>query len=383
MAEPSAKTGAAITLTGLAIAAAGIVIVQITPAGGVSAELAWISHLLVYDAGPAVASFGVGWLVSGLHPLRKYYLYSGVAAVYLSFTAFALSTFSNVENLPTAAAILLTLIYSAGPSMLLSAALAGVAVNRRVRKAGIKPSPNPHENILDFFVMIALYIPLLPALGSPLFYLRYLLPVAVTFLVWHTAAPRLALWLLSRRKTEIVLAEPPKAEETTLFNVLSRSYIPMAFGLGVVTTVASVLDLLNISLFRGDPFSATADAAFLAAVATAAGSLYVGPVAWLFEDSGIRLYDRVRRIMRPPSIHSLADEMVEIYTFIFSPIALTFALADGDLALALILLGLTLHLLLTISFTATYLYMTFSAKKHLETMVRSLQARSLARPFLG
>jgi hypothetical protein len=180
-----------------------------------------------------------------------------------------------------------------------------------------------------------------------------------------------------------VLAEPPKAEETTLFNVLSRSYIPMAFGLGVVTTVASVLDLLNVSLFRGDPFSATADAAFLAAVATAAGSLYVGPVAWLFEDSGIRLYDRVRRIMRPPSIHSLADEMVEIYTFIFSPIALTFALADGDLALALILLGLTLHLLLTISFTATYLYMTFSAKKHLETMVRSLQARSLARPFPG
>jgi hypothetical protein len=159
MAEPSAKTGAAITLTGLAIAVAGIVLGQITPAGGVSAELAWISHLLVYDAGPAVASFGVGWLVSGLHPLRKYYLYSGVAAVYLSFTAFALSTFLNVENLPAAAAILLTLIYSAGPSMLLSAALAGVAVNRRVRKAGIKPSPNPHENILDFFVMIALYIP--------------------------------------------------------------------------------------------------------------------------------------------------------------------------------------------------------------------------------
>jgi hypothetical protein len=74
MAEPSAKTGAAITLTGLAIAVAGIVLGQITPAGGVSAELAWISHLLVYDAGPAVASFGVGWLVSGLHPLRTYRL---------------------------------------------------------------------------------------------------------------------------------------------------------------------------------------------------------------------------------------------------------------------------------------------------------------------
>jgi hypothetical protein len=107
--------------------------------------------------------------------IRKYYLYSGVAAVYLSFTAFALSTFLNVENLPAAAAILLTLIYSAGPSMLLSAALAGVAVNRRVRRPA-SSFPNPHENILDFFVMIALYIPLLPALGSPLFYLRYLRP---------------------------------------------------------------------------------------------------------------------------------------------------------------------------------------------------------------
>jgi len=383
MAEPSPKTGAAVTLTGLVMAVAGIILGQTTPPSQVSAELANISYILVYDAGPAVASFGVGWLVSGLRPLRKYYLYSGVAAVYISFTSFTLSILLNFENLPAAASTLLTLTYSAGPSMLLSSALAGVVVNRRVRKAGIKPSPNPHETVLDFFIMVALYIPLLPALGSPLFYLRYLLPAAVTFLVWHTAAPKLALYLLSRRKAEIVLAEPPKAEETTLFNVLSRSYIPMAFGLGVVTTVASVLDLLNISLFRGGPLEATADAAFLAAVATAAGSLYVGPVAWLFEDSGVRLYDRARRIMRQPSIHSLADEMVEIYTFIFSPIALTFALADGDLALALILLGLSLHLLLTISFTATYLYLTFSAKKHLETLIMQLQARNLARPLHG
>ena len=383
MAEPSARTGAAVALSGLIMVAAGILLHHMIPAGEVSTVLPWISQLLVYDTGPAVTSFGVGWLVSGLHPLRKWYLYPGVAAVYISATSLALSIFLNIDNF-SAAAVLLTLTYSVGPSMLLSAAAAAVVVNRRVKKVGIKPSPNPHENILDFAVMIALYIPLLPALNSPLFYLRYLLPVVVTFVVWHLAAPRLAVWLLSRQRgVEVVLAEPPKAEETTLLNVLSRSYVPMAFGLGVVTTVASILDLLNISLFRGDPLAATADAAFIAAAATAAGSLYVGPVAWLFEDSGIRLYDRARRIMRPPSIHSLADEMVEIYTFIFSPIALTFAIADGDLVLALILLGLSLHLLLTISFTATYLYLTFSVNKHLEILVKKLQARNLARPLYG
>ncbi|MCS7133838.1 MAG: hypothetical protein NZ921_03455, partial [Candidatus Caldarchaeum sp.] len=108
---------------------------------------------------------------------------------------------------------------------------------------------------------------------------------------------------------------------------------------------------------------------------------YVGPVAWLFEDLGIRIFDKTRRIMKTPGIHSLADEMVEIYTFIFSPIGLTFAVADGDIFLALILLGLMLHLLFTISMTATYLYIRFSAKTHIRNVLKNLSEKGLAVPY--
>ncbi|MEM4270260.1 MAG: hypothetical protein QW223_09120, partial [Candidatus Caldarchaeum sp.] len=73
----------------------------------------------------------------------------------------------------------------------------------------------------------------------------------------------------------------------------------------------------------------------------------------------------------------LADEMVEIYTFIFSPIGFTFAVADGDLLLAFVLLGLVFHLLLTISMTATYLYLRFSAKSHLHGVLTRLAGKGL------
>ncbi|MEM1950386.1 MAG: hypothetical protein QXY50_08000, partial [Candidatus Caldarchaeum sp.] len=114
--------------------------------------------------------------------------------------------------------------------------------------------------------------------------------------------------------------------------------------------------------------------------AIAAGSLYVGPVLWLFEDLGIRIFDRASRVMKPPGIHSLADEMVEIYTFIFSPIGMTFAVADGDLLLALVLLGLLFHLLITISMTSTYLYLRFSAKRHVNDVLRKLAVKGLLSP---
>ena len=378
MAEPSVNTGVALLVTGVLIAVLGYVLSLLEHG------LLWlvpIEFVFMFDAGPALAAFGLGWIISALHPLRKWYLYSLMLGVIVSAAGFAASG-SIPLNLETSSyqQLMMTITWSVGPSLILSAALASVVISRRVSKAGIVLQRNRHEDEMDVVLILALYLPFITLLNSPNFYLRYVIPVAVTWLVWHLSADKLVTWLLRRQAAAgavLVAAEQPKTEETTIFNVASRSYHPMAFGLGVTTTVASVLDLLGINLFGEDPFSASANAAFISIVAIALGSLYVGPVLWLFEDCGIRVFNPVRKILTEPKIHSLADEMIEIYTFIFSPIGLTFSVADGDLVLAMILLAFIVHLLFTVSMTSTYLYLKFSANKHLWKVVRRLEMEGL------
>ncbi|MDW8084188.1 MAG: hypothetical protein RMI49_03190 [Candidatus Caldarchaeum sp.] len=348
----------------------------------VDRSLLWVLDVFTYDAGPVIASFGIAWLISSLHPMRKWYLYAAVSGVFVSAVSFTISSFFSQGDAISLGLISLT--WGVGPSMILSAVIASVLVNRRVAKAGIVLPPNRHEDELDVMVLVGLYIPLLPLITDVSFYMRYLAPVVITWFIWHLVTPKFAAWLVKRQSgagNELVAAEAYKPIDTTLFNVLSRSYYPMAFGLGVTTTVTSVLDLLGIKLFGGDPLSATANAAFFSVVAIALGSVYVGPVLWIFEDSGIRIYNRIKKTMKEPSIHSLADEMIEIYTFIFSPIGFTFAVADGDLVLAIILLALAFHLLFTISMTTTYLYLKFSANKHLHRFVYTLGRDGVLKPM--
>ncbi|MEM4381771.1 MAG: hypothetical protein QXX19_06030 [Candidatus Caldarchaeum sp.] len=382
MAEPSPKTGAAVLLAGAFSSSAGFLMeygalsVWFTFLSGWFAKLA---NILQFDTGPAAMGFGLGWLVSGMNPMRKWYLYAVAAGLLVSTTSFTATVFLPLD-VYIVSALLLSLTWAVGPALLTSGVLAAIVVNKRVSKHGVKPLPNPHEDRLDIVVLLGLYIPLLPIMTSQAFYLRYLLPAVVAWVLWHFLADRLTVYLLARRargSVQLVAVEPPSPEETTLMNVVSRSYYPMAFGIGVTTTVSSILDLLNIQLFGEDPFAATAGAALASIAAIAAGALYVGPVLWLFEDLGIREFDRAKRVMKPPGIHSLADEMVEIYTFIFSPIGFTFAVADGDLLLAFVLLGLVFHLLLTISMTATYLYLRFSAKSHLHGVLTRLAGKGL------
>lgn len=381
MAEPSSKTGLVIMLCGAILIALGFFLEYVAQVGWLIVLSGWFSSLvytLQFDLGPAVTAFGLGWLVCGLHPMRKWYLYPSSGGLLLSTSAFTASTYWVAPESFIPTATLLSLTWSVGPALMLAGAVSGIIVNRRASKHGVRPPPNPHEDNLDIVVIAALYIPLLPLATTQSFYVRYLLPAIITWLFWHMLADRFTAYLLMRQvrkrgnRVRLVAVEPPSPEETTLMNIVSRSYYPMAFGLGVTTTVSSVLSLLNIQVFGGDPFAATAGAALASIVAIAAGSLYVGPVLWLYEDLGVRVFDSVRRFMTRPAIHSFADEMVEIYTFIFAPIGFTFAVADGDLPLALILLGLTLHLLLTISMTATYLYIRFSAKPHLRAVLERL-----------
>ncbi|MEM4416499.1 MAG: hypothetical protein QXD32_00400 [Nitrososphaerota archaeon] len=381
MAQPSIRTGLAITLAGVALIAIATFLEYAARAGWLILLAGWfpaLLNILQFDLGPAVTSFGVGWAVSGLHPMRKWYLYPAVGGLLLATSSFAASILLRPEPI-LYTAITLSLTWSAGPALLASGVVAGVLVNIRASRHGVKPPPNPHENELDTFVIAALYMPLLPLITDTAFYLRYVVPVILTWLFWHMLADRFTAYLLTRRVRKggghimLVAVEPPSPEETTLMNVVSRSYYPMAFGLGITTTVASVLDLLNIQVFGGDPFSAAAGASVASIAAIAAGSLYVGPVLWLYEDLGVRVFDRAGNVIRRPAIHSFAEEMVEIYTFIFSPIGFTFAVANGDLPLALILLGLVFHLLFTVSITSTYLYIRFSAKKHLEKVLNKLE----------
>ncbi len=382
MAEPSTKTAAALMIVGVALSTTGFALEAAIRSGLLTILSGWIVSLLQilqFDLGPAVIAFGVGWMLSGLHPMRKWYLYPATAGLIVSTSSLTVSNYLLRPESYLHAAVMLSITWAVGPALIAAGVLAALVVNRRVAMTGAILSPNPHEDKLDVLVLVGLYIPLLPLAVSDALYLRYLLPAVITWAGWHFLADRFTVYLLLRNvkrgEIELVAAEPPTPEETTLMNVVSRSYYPMAFGLGVTTTLTSVLDLLNIRLFGGDPFSATAGAALASIAAIAVGSLYVGPVLWLYEDLGVRVFDKVRRVMRPPSIHSLADEMVEIYTFIFAPIGLTFAVADGDLPLALILLGLTIHLLLTISMTATYLYIRFSARRHLHRIIKSLKER--------
>ncbi|MCS6784151.1 MAG: hypothetical protein NZ581_03010 [Candidatus Caldarchaeum sp.] len=387
MAEPSPKTGALLFLAGAVVSTVGFILEHGARSGWFVFVAGWLTHtvtILQFDAGPAVMAFGLGWLVSGLHPLRKWYLYSVTTGLLVSTVSLAIANTSFIAESYITAAITLSLTWAVGPSFITAGVFAAIVVNRHAAKHGFKPSPNPHENSLDVVVLTALYIPLIHLAVTETFYIRYVLPALAAWLFWHLLADRLTVRLLERQvknNVQLVAVEPPSPEETTLMNVVSRSYYPLAFGLGVTTTVSSILDLLNIQLFGGDPFAATAGAALASIIAIAAGSLYVGPVAWLFEDLGIRIFDKTRRIMKTPGIHSLADEMVEIYTFIFSPIGLTFAVADGDILLALILLGLMLHLLFTISMTATYLYIRFSAKTHIRNVLKNLSEKGLAVPY--
>ncbi|MEM3096534.1 MAG: hypothetical protein QXV62_06010 [Nitrososphaerota archaeon] len=391
--EPSSKTGLGIMLVGAILIALGFSLEYAARTGLLMVLATWFSsliYILQFDLGPAVAAFGLGWLISGLHPMRKWYLYPSSGGLILSTSAFTTSILWGTPESFIPTATLLSLTWSVGPALMLAGVVSGIIVNRRASKHGVRPPPNPHEDNLDIAVIAALYIPLLPIASTQSFYVRYLLPAIITWVFWHMLADRFTTYLLMRlvgkggTGVRLMSVETPSPEETTLMNVVSRSYYPMAFGLGVTTTVSSVLDLLNIQLFGGDPFAATAGAALASIVAIAAGSLYVGPVLWLYEDLGVRIFDSVRRVMMRPAIHSLAEEMVEIYTFIFAPISFTFVVADGDLLLALILLGLVFHLLLTISMTATYLYIRFSAKPHLRAVLERLVRKGvLISPHLG
>lgn len=387
VAEPSPRTGATIVFAGILLSVSGYLLQDAALSGLITVVAGWftrLTSLLMFDVGPAVMGFGLGWLLAGLHPMRKWYLYSCVAGLIVSTTAFTATSIVSVDSF-IVSAVLLSLTWAVGPALLLAGVVSAILVNRRAAKHGVKPSPNPHEDILDVVVIVALYIPLIPLMNSEAFYIRYLLPALFTWVFWHVFADRFTVYLLRRQinqKIRLVAAEPPSPEETTLMNVVSRSYYPMAFGIGVTTTITSILDLLNIRIFGGDPFAATAGAAIASIAAIAAGSLYVGPVLWLFEDLGVRIFDTVKRVMKPPAIHSLADEMVEIYTFIFSPIGFTFTVADGDLLLALVLLGLTFHLLITISMTSTYLYLRFSAHQHLHRVLSKLTEKGLLTPYI-
>ncbi|MCS6785365.1 MAG: hypothetical protein NZ581_09270, partial [Candidatus Caldarchaeum sp.] len=202
MAEPSTKTGALFLLGGAVLSAAGFLLGLGVETGSPVFPAGWFLQLLTllqFDVGPAVMAFGIGWIVSGLHPLRKWYLYSVTAGLIVSTISFAASTYLPITQSYLVTAILLSLTWAVGPSLITAGVFAAIVVNRHAAKHGFKVSPNPHENSLDVVVLTALYIPLLPLAATEVFYIRYILPALAAWVFWHLLADRLTTYLLEKQ----------------------------------------------------------------------------------------------------------------------------------------------------------------------------------------
>ena len=232
------------------------------------------------------------------------------------------------------------------------------------------------EEYLLYVVAVGFF---LPFIKEPLALLRLMLSTIGCWIIWHFLSPRIAYYSLAKKirnsggKFEIISGGGIK-EELSFSNVFSRAYYPLAFGLGVSLTLLSIIELtpLSESIFTSEPLLKTAQIALISLLAVTVGSSYVGPVLWLFQDSNIRIKDNVKMTVEEPKIHSLADEVVEIYTFLQAPIGFVIVAAGGDYIYAFALPTILLITILTVALSTTILYIKFSSKRNLIQLIQKL-----------
>lgn len=382
--EPSTKTGAIVFLIGIAVTLTGIILewVQLSMPG-LRAHYLALSTTLYIDIGPGLTAASVAWIVSSINPIKKFYLIP-IAIGIISPTP-TLILGSAIINMGYLGAIIWHLtIFSIPPALITSGVIAGIVVERHRRRDEVPDIKVGFEKHLLYLIAIALF---LIFLREPLALLRLVILALATWILWHFISPRLAFYLLVRKmrkgmgRYELIFHKRT-GEELTLSNAFSKSYYPLAFGLGFSLTLFNIVELFpffEISM-PSDPMAKAVQLVMFSILAVVVGSAYVGPVVWLYRDSGIRIKDNAAMVVEEPKIHSFANNLVEVYGFIQAPISFTIAVTGGDYLYAIALLALLLVTILTVSLAVVILYVRFSSESNLSYLFTKLIKEGYIQP---
>jgi len=394
MTQPSRKTAAAIILAGVAVTFLGHLINYILDTVilpiSTTQILSIASVILAYDVGIGIIGWGVGWYLASISPLRKTYLYAvalGLASWPLDLTLAVVEARYGIP-LTSVRNFTVPFAFQAGPMMLASGAVAAIIVERHRIKHGLPEIPVTYEKYIILFVAAVLLLPLF-LLAGPVFLAAIVSALVLMPLVWRALAARFAFAVMlgltreaRRRKlarTQVRIVSSPKHPKLTLRAIAAKSYYPAAFGLGVSLTLISVMALgkaifgVDLPLLSSEnPVTLVGDVTLYSLIAMSVGAIYVGPVVWIFENAGIRLYDVFKKTLTKPSINSLADEMIEIYTFIQAPIGFVVEVIGRDIFLIVSMLLLLLYVTFTVSFAATLIYTLAFERKEIDDFMNHL-----------
>ena len=357
MYQPSKKTGVYLLILGLSITLLGDIIRLLLESNSIETSLTMVrilydlSILLFSDVGPGILAFGIGWIISSYHRFDRTYLHVIVLGIFVITATFTLMRWNIIDSpLLDFRGILFvySLFYAIGPMLLASGVAAGVFVERQ-RQKNDGPTINSSKDVALLSVLItSLFLPYLAVL-TPNWWL--ILWVFVIFSIWTLFAPHLANAVVlgftpsKRAKTikeyEIKFNKKPVFAPLSFTSVLSKAYIPYAFGLGATFTIYRLLKFTPIYIpFTPGPFGTVADTTSYAIWAIALGALFVGPVAWLLKDDEVTLIHRKTLKIKNTAIHSFLLGMTKLYGFVLGPFLYVFLTTERDYLLTFTLLPL-------------------------------------------
>jgi len=386
--QPSRRTGICLLVFGILIMMIGEVVRFLLESSTMEVSLTMVrvlydlSILFISDVGPGIVALGIGWLVASYRRFERSYLYVVVAGIFVMTTTFTLMRWNIVES-PfldfRGVLFVYSLFYAVGPMLLASGVVAGVFVERQRQLSG-GPNVIPSKDVaLVIFLVASLFLPYL-AVMTPNWWL--LLWVCVIWFVWHMFAPRLANAVVLgfrpskraaiRREYELRFKSEPVFEPLTFTSILSKAYVPTAFGLGATFTLYRFLKLTPFYIpFTPGPFGTVADTTSYAIWAIALGALFVGPVVWLLKDAEIGLFHRLKSKNEIPAVHGFLIGMTKLYGFVLGPFLFVFLETERDYLLTLTLLPLMLYTIFTVSLAATLLYFILSRKRCMSRFLES------------
>jgi len=392
--QPSRRTGVYILALGILITATGEAVRSSLESSTIDVSLTMIRMLydisifFSSDIGPGIVAWGIGWLIASYRRVERSYLYAIVAGIFIMTTTFTLMRWNIVESsfLDFRGSLFVySLFYAVGPMLFASGVVAGVFIERQRQSSGDQNVISSKDIALAIFLVASLFLPYL-AVMTPNWWL--LLWVCVIWFMWHLFTPRVANAVVlgfrpskrvaTRREYELQFNKDPVIEPLTFTSILSKAYVPTAFGLGATFTVYQFLRFTPFYVpFTPGPFGTVADTTSYAIWAIAAGALFVGPVVWLLEDAEIRLIHRLKSKTKVPAVHGFLIGMTKLYGFVVGPFIFVFLTTERDYLLTFTLLPLMIYTVFAVSLAATLLYFILSRKNCMNHFLESLSKEQI------